>query len=340
MKLEIKESENIFDAILRSTGSVELALEYLVSANDSDAFDWNVVAGDEIETGTDVDLDFVVLDLFKKNGFSPSNTIGSSVDPITEFVDPNALDADVRLFVDAANLIDESQITAIDNFVLGLKSNNLWSKMVAIYPYVGGTLASHKFNLKDPRDADDAFRLNFVGDWIHDNFGVVPNGSDCHADTFLIPSNEFASGDNYSYGLFITDNPDVVSAEIGANETFSNFLWTRSYTETYLFIAGGAGINTNLSPYKGLISMSRTDNLSTKLYLNGDLKNNSVSYTGAAGAATCSFYIGARNDSSTPSYFSAKRQKLTYFSHGLTNAEMSIFAGLVTAYEIELSRNT
>ncbi len=37
---------------------------------------------------------------------------------------------------------------AINELVKDLKSNNLWDKMEAIYPFVGGTVSSRRFNLK------------------------------------------------------------------------------------------------------------------------------------------------------------------------------------------------
>jgi len=37
---------------------------------------------------------------------------------------------------------------AINELVKDLKSNNLWDKMKSIYPFVGGTVSSHRFNLK------------------------------------------------------------------------------------------------------------------------------------------------------------------------------------------------
>lgn len=42
------------------------------------------------------------------------------------------------------DLVEES----INELVKDLKSNNLWDKMKAIYPFVGGTVSSHRFNLK------------------------------------------------------------------------------------------------------------------------------------------------------------------------------------------------
>ena len=54
--------------------------------------------------------------------------------------------------------------------------------MKALYPFVGGTATSHKFNLKDPRDLDAAFRLQFNGGWTHNSNGVTPNGTNGYAD--------------------------------------------------------------------------------------------------------------------------------------------------------------
>ena len=57
-------------------------------------------------------------------------------------------------------MINNAQIAnAVNNLVLDLKKYGLWTKMKAIYPIVGGNAWSHKFNLKDPRDVDSAYRL-------------------------------------------------------------------------------------------------------------------------------------------------------------------------------------
>lgn len=73
MIVEIKEGQNIFDAMLASSGSVELGLEFLVVGNDSDVLNWDVETGDVIDTGTDEILDFIVLHSYKKKGHTPTN---------------------------------------------------------------------------------------------------------------------------------------------------------------------------------------------------------------------------------------------------------------------------
>jgi hypothetical protein len=103
-----------------------------------------------------------------------------------------AIDPDASLFLRTAGITDTTQQSAIDTLVLELKNAGIWSKMKAIYPFVGGTATTHKFNLKDPRDADAAFRLSFVGGWTHSSTGALPNGTNAYADTFL------RIADNYS----------------------------------------------------------------------------------------------------------------------------------------------
>ncbi len=68
-------------------------------------------------------------------------------------------DADAQAFITATAITDLTQQTAINTLVTQLKTYGIWTKMKALYPFVGGTATAHKFNLKDPRDLDAAFRL-------------------------------------------------------------------------------------------------------------------------------------------------------------------------------------
>jgi hypothetical protein len=95
------------------------------------------------------------------------------------------LDASATAFTTAAGLTDDTQKSAINTLVKDLKRFNLWSKIKAFYPFVGGSATSHKFNLLDPRDTNDAYRLTFSGGWTHSSMGAQCNASNTSADTFL-----------------------------------------------------------------------------------------------------------------------------------------------------------
>jgi len=93
-------------------------------------------------------------------------------------------DTDAQAFITAAGITDPTQQTAINSLVVGMKADNIWTKMNAIYPFVGGTATTHKWNLKDPRDLDAAYRLQFFGGWTHNSNGIQGDGSSGYANTF------------------------------------------------------------------------------------------------------------------------------------------------------------
>jgi hypothetical protein len=97
---------------------------------------------------------------------------------------PPPIDSDASAFLTAAVISDPTIVDAINDLVLSLKSSGIWSKMIAFWPFVGGTAASHKWNLKDPRDLRDAFRLEYIGGVTHDSLGMKGNGTNGYAITF------------------------------------------------------------------------------------------------------------------------------------------------------------
>jgi len=92
-------------------------------------------------------------------------------------------DADAFNFVEVAGISDETQAAAINTLVLGLKSNNLWTKMVAIYPFVGGSAYAHKFNLKDT----SLYPVAWAGGIDHTSLGVETTATNAIGYTGLIP---------------------------------------------------------------------------------------------------------------------------------------------------------
>jgi hypothetical protein len=121
-----------------------------------------------------------------------------------------ALDPDAEAFLLAAGITDATITSAINNLVLSLKADSIWAKMTALYPLVGGTASTHKFNLKDPRDLDAAFRLTFVGSPTHDANGVQGNGTSQCANTHL---NNNTIGQN-SLGMFLYSRTNQARNEV------------------------------------------------------------------------------------------------------------------------------
>jgi len=72
-------------------------------------------------------------------------------------------DADAQKFFDSTGISDTLQKSALNALVRQLKDSALWAKFSAIYPMVGGSANYDKWNLKDPRNTDAAYRLSFNG---------------------------------------------------------------------------------------------------------------------------------------------------------------------------------
>jgi hypothetical protein len=94
-------------------------------------------------------------------------------------------DADVQAFLVATGITDATIVNALCTLVSSAKTNGWWTACNAIYPFVGGTATTHKFNLKNPADTNAAFRLLFTGGVTHNANGVTGNGINASANTFL-----------------------------------------------------------------------------------------------------------------------------------------------------------
>jgi hypothetical protein len=97
------------------------------------------------------------------------------------------MDTDAATYTTIAAITDRVQKAVANHYVRELKFYALWTKFTACYPFMGGTAATHKFNLKNPADSDAAFRMVFNGTWTHDANGAAPTPSTAYGDTFVVP---------------------------------------------------------------------------------------------------------------------------------------------------------
>jgi len=108
----------------------------------------------------------------------------------------------VAAFLIATGITDATIISALNTLYADLVGYGIWTKLKAIYPFVGGTATTHKFNLKDPRDLDVAFRLAFAGGLTHNANGVTGNGLNGTASTFFNPTLEGISLSSFGMGVY------------------------------------------------------------------------------------------------------------------------------------------
>ena len=254
-------------------------------------------------------------------------------------------DADAFAFMTAASITDNTQKTAINTLVTDLKTYNIWTKMKALYPFVGGSAASHKFNLKDPRDLDAAYRLTFNGGWTHSSTGALPNGTTAYANLFLTPATDVTSLSHLSYysrvdstnGEMFYSQDDFTSYTaqfyISGNKTSDVFSMSNLDTSRV--------VNSSASTL-GMYIASRTSSTSLKGYKNGSLVGTDTSISSGS-LPNIPIYLGASNyrafGGTTTIYYGNKECAFASIGNGLTDTEASNLYTAVQNYNTTLNRN-
>ena len=246
----------------------------------------------------------------------------------------NAVDADATAFIAAAGITNLTQAAAISTLVNDLKTYGLWTKMKALYPMVGGSAASHKFNLKDPRDVDAAYRLAFsVTGWTHTSTGAKPNGTSAYANTFLAPN---AMGQNNAHlSSYSRTNSSGGFTDIGS----VSFSYSSRYNDlSYVYMNTTSG---NPSGYfydsSGFFIGNRTTSTVQILFRNTVKQVNGSN--GSITPSSTNIYIGAGNTANgTPSYFSNRETAFASVGDGLSDTEATNFYNSVQKFQTTLGR--
>lgn len=243
-----------------------------------------------------------------------------------------AVDPDAQAFITAAGITNPTQQSAIRTLVTDLKGYNIWTKFKAIYPIVGGTEAQHKWNLKDPRDLDAAFRLQFTNGWTHSSNGMTPLNA--FADTFLIPSTSLGLNSihlsYYSRTNIVAAQHDMGTFGGGSQQTYLMFSYN---TQRYVAINNSGFLVPLLSNTTGLLIDNRRNSTQLQSYKSGSLVN--TASVSSAVLPTTKIYLGVTNGLGPNS---TKQCAFASIGDGLTDTEASNFYTAVQAYQTTLGR--
>jgi hypothetical protein len=250
-------------------------------------------------------------------------------------------DADAQAFVTNAGIVDQVEANAVNNLVIGMKADGIWSKMKAIYPFVGGTASTHKFNLKNPLDTDAAFRLTFSGGWTHSANGVKPNGTNGFADTFVLPNVNLINN-NTHLSYYCRENISGGFIDFGTQDGGS--LSVYNYAGTYYsdqYNTGTGRTSSANADTRGFITGSRTASNVHKLFRNGS----QIGTTGTGSSSGLNtivrsiFFGAARFNSTSALYFSSRQYSFASIGDGLTDTEAANYYTAVQNFQVALSRN-
>ena len=259
-------------------------------------------------------------------------------------------DRDAAAFLEAAGIVVTHQQRAIYELVRLLKQYGLWSKMKAIYPFVGGTATTHKWNLKDPRDLDAAFRLTFSGGWTHSANGATPNGSTGYANTYLNPSTtltlfnahlsyysrttSLGNSNNIDIGNYISSNDKLFCLILPRSSGFAAAVHTDQTNANYY---ASKSTYTSSSGF-WLNNRSSSASADLQLWRNG-VNEAQASQTNLSGSfATYNIYIGALSTASGALFWGLSECAFSSIGDGLTTAQSAALYNIVDLYQKRLGR--
>ena len=337
--------------LYRMTQGIQGRIQTYYNSNDQNfanlsATDWTVI---EFDLTTDTGA-YMEIDVFASSG----GVIGDKIQYKLQVKEVDYADK----FINAVATLTVAEETAITNLVDGLLINGTWDKYKAIYPFVGGTAAEHKWNLKDPRDLDAAHRLEYYGTVTHDAQGVTGDGSTGYIDANYIPSVSGALEDEGLH-LYINSNATPLRSdaiEIGAfnsatqatyfgpkqtSSSAPNF--TSRFNSDYINLERDAtGDNTITA--NGYWSVNRDAGIVVDIYKNGSSWAQ-VANGGTPILSTNTTYIlnttvnGGVQGAPYSNGYSNQTIAFAGIGVGLTAQEVADDYVVIEAYQVELSRN-
>jgi hypothetical protein len=254
-------------------------------------------------------------------------------------------DADAQAFVTNAGIVDQVEANAINNLVIGLKADSLWTKMKAVYPFVGSSSSSTSYNLKNTAQ----YQITWNGGVTHASTGVTFNGSNGYGNTNFAPNSVLTANSNhvslYSRTAAARTNGLAMDFGQGADVNVASGIYgcSRRSNNTALYAATNVNTTGSLSAANtngsGMFVNSITSATSRKIYRNavtlGTLTTN-ISQTLSA----AKMYIAAfNNNDSGVLLYSDYQASFFSIGDGLDDTDATNLNSRVTTFQTALNRN-
>jgi len=242
-------------------------------------------------------------------------------------------DADAQAFFDrvdtAGGTLSATEKEAVNQLVLDMKSDGIWSSMKAIYPMVGASAAACAQNLKS-----SSFTGSFSSGWAFASTGVKPNGTSAYMDTTLL-SNDFTDDKGGFTCYTRTTDTSGLALEYGVISGGWILSWM---SEVRFGVAGNTyGSYSDItSSYLGSIVNQRSSSTEIKINYDGGSEVESLNFRSMG---SLSVYLGAWQYSGGAQYF-GKREIAFFAKHDyLDDTDSQNFIDSIQAFQTTLSRN-
>lgn len=250
------------------------------------------------------------------------------------------VDTDAAAFIAAGSITDDTQETAINELTLALKGSNvsgtgtLWSKLFAIYPFVGGNATAHSKDLKGAHNG------TFGGSPTHDANGITGNATNAYFDTGFAPTAFGSLTSQFIYVYNRTATPTNAGRLMGSQDG-SSYRSSLNFESTSLRIDGlnRANYATVLLAHnndaRGHISATIVGGLNQTLSLNGTSQTSAVT---ATGRSTLTFRVLCDNYNNTVDSPTNANIAFNAYGESLDATERAAFRAIVDAFQTALGR--
>lgn len=258
----------------------------------------------------------------------------------TGVISASGFDPDAINFLNVAGITNTTQRYALNTAVRDLKNANIWGKLDAVYPILGTTATTQKWNLKNPQDTDAAHRLEFYGGISHGTNGFAGNGSNAYADT------------NYNVNQMDTSNSHICFYQIfnftpsgGGDIDMGAFDETVPGDGTFLAAQVVSGL-TRGRMFRNAADNSQSDprgfflitaNADTRLFRNGN-KLTTIANSGTTSSGN--IFISALNRIALPGagYYTPGAYGWASMGDGLSDTQVSDYYAIIQKYQTTLGR--
>lgn len=243
--------------------------------------------------------------------------------------------------------VDATMSAATITFYQGLYTNNLWDKLYAFYPFMGGTASSHAVEGKL------TYTMTWNGGMSHNTDGAVGNGTNGYGNTFFNPDTVIGDGSSSSMGVYVTVLGAVGNRiyDAGANEgTLEQQFNIASRRVTGLvnevlfdcgnyFPSGHGRVSTTTTDGTGMTIGTARSDADRELYRNGSSiatqpNSRTLTYTAR------DLFFACQNEGGVPNYYNSNTWGFFFMGKGLDDTDASNLSTLINNYQTALARNT
>lgn len=242
---------------------------------------------------------------------------------------------DVTAYLIKTGITDSVIISALYSFYADLKNNNLWNKIKVLYPMLGGSAFTTKFDLVKKNNSE--FNITWQGTPLFTNEGVNGGaGRNAQGISHFVPSSKMTLG-NEGYTTICATNDAKVSSDpiyLGSYSSSNYSLiaieptyWTALLNNTTGTIPNNTKIGIYSASRSGTsMTLIKNGILASTKTVSGNLPHNAIYLLNMATYGVKGYATG--------------RMQTTIFHEAFTVAETQILHTLLNNFESALGRKT